>query len=93
MGTMAFMPAPVEIDEELLQYIATTADGKYYRATNKEKLKEIYDEIDRLEKSKLNMVTFHKEDAERYYWFVWIAGALLVIEWLLSKTFLRSVYT
>jgi Ca-activated chloride channel family protein len=93
MGTMAFMPAPVEIDEELLQYIATTADGKYYRATNKEKLEEIYDEIDRLEKTKLNMVTFHKDDAEKYYLFVWIAAGLLCLEWLLSKTFFRSVHT
>lgn len=92
MGTIQYAPVKVEIDEELLQYVAQETDGKYYRATNKEKLEEIYNEIDALEKSKLNLVTFHKDDVEKFHLFAFIAGALIVLEWLLTRTFLRSAF-
>ena len=52
-GNIVFQPQKVEIDEKLMQEIATTTNGKYFRATDNKKLEAIYDEIDRLEKSKM----------------------------------------
>ncbi len=52
-GNIVFQPQKVEIDEKLMQEIATTTNGKYFRATDNKKLEAIYDEIDRLENPKL----------------------------------------
>ena len=49
-GQLQFRKQQVEIDEELLKYIAKETQGQYFRATNNSKLQEIYDEIDKLEK-------------------------------------------
>jgi Ca-activated chloride channel family protein len=92
MGTIDFAPMKVEIDEDLLRYVAEQTNGKYYRATNKNKLEEIYNEIDQLEKSKLNLITFHKDDIEMFYLFAWLAGGIILLEWILSKTIMRSVF-
>jgi len=51
----------VKIDEELLNKVANMTDGKYYRATDNTRLKEVYQEIDQLEKSKIDVTEFRKK--------------------------------
>ena len=57
-GNMTFVQAKVEIDEKTLQEIADATGGRYFRATDNEKLRAIYDEINRLEKSKVEVADF-----------------------------------
>jgi Ca-activated chloride channel family protein len=81
---------PVEIDEKTLEEIATRTGGRYFRATNKEKLHLIYDEINELEKSKVeitDLTIYH----ERYLIFVLAAIALLLAEFLLEKVVLKRI--
>lgn len=72
----------VEIDEALLQNIADVTGAKYFRATNKQKLKEIYSEIDQLEKSKID-VTEYKRKKEEFLPFLLLATAIFIVELLL----------
>ncbi len=81
---------PVEIDEVTLQQIADMTNGKYFRATNNQKLREIYAEIDKLEKSKIDVKEFSKKQ-EEYLWFAVSAAILLLIELLLRYTVLRKI--
>ena len=64
--------------------------GKYFRATNEKRLELIYAEIDRLEKTEIEVTTV-KRYSEEFYRFVWIAVVLLILEMLLRFTVLRSV--
>jgi len=80
----------VEIDEEVLKDIAETTNGKYFRATDNDQLKQIYQEIDKLEKSKIDVKEFRKK-SEEYLLFVIIAGVLLFIEVLVRNTLLRGL--
>jgi Ca-activated chloride channel homolog len=75
---------PVKIDEESLQSIAGITGGKYFRATDNAKLKQIYEEIDKLEKSKIEVKEFSKKQ-EEFQPFA-IAAALLLIAAILLKT-------
>lgn len=81
---------PVEIDEALLKQIAERTGGQYFRATNNRALKEIYERIDRMEKSKIE-VTSYRSAQELY--FNWLAAAFifLLVEAGLSRTFLRKL--
>ena len=79
-----------EIDEESLKKIANLTGGKYFRATNKKKLEDIYDEIDQLEKSKIEVTEFRKK-TERFLPFAIIGGILLLLEILLRNTVFRSI--
>ncbi|RMB63342.1 VWA domain-containing protein [Dokdonia sinensis] len=79
----------VTIDEELLKEIAATTGGQYFRATNNEKLKEIYDEIDKLEKTDVEEFKYTNYE-EKYRPLVLLAGLLLLIELLLKYTVFRS---
>lgn len=88
-GEMLFRMMPVEIDEKLLKTIAKNTGGKYFRATNNNKLEEIYESIDKLEKSEIKELKFYDYD-EKYRPFVWIAGILLLLEILLRKTIFKS---
>lgn len=88
-GEMLFRMMPVEIDEKLLKTIAKNTGGKYFRATNNDKLKSIYESIDKLEKSEIKELKFYDYD-EKYRPFVWIAGILLLLEIVLRKTIYRS---
>lgn len=81
---------PVEIDEATLQQIADMTNGKYFRATNNQKLREIYAEIDKLERSKIDVKEFSKKQ-EEYLWFAISAAMLLLIELLLRYTVLRKI--
>jgi Ca-activated chloride channel homolog len=89
-GRTRMVPMEVEIDEETLQQISDITDGKYFRATDNNKLRQIYQEIDRLEKSKINVKEFSRKN-EEYFPFVLTAFVLLLFEFLVKKTILRSI--
>lgn len=89
-GKYVFGMVPVEIDEPLLQNIAQTTGGKYYRATNGKELEQIYAEIDRLEKSKIDVTTV-KRRSEAFATFAMIGLILLVLELLLRYTVFRTI--
>lgn len=80
----------VKIDEPLLQKIAESTDGKYFRATNKKKLEDIYKEIDQLEKSKIDVTEFHKKK-EEYFPLALIAAIVFMLEIILRYTIFRSL--
>lgn len=80
----------VEIDEELLRRIADITGGKYFRATDTEKLREIYREIGELEKTKIEVKEFTKY-TELFVNYVGLALALLLFEVILSNTYLRKL--
>ncbi len=80
----------VEIDESVLKQIAATTGGQYFRATDNDKLKQIYQEIDQLEKSKIEVKHFSKKQ-EQYFWFALIGMLLLIAEGILRYTVLRKI--
>ena len=103
VGTEGFAPYPfqtpfgiqyqeveVKIDEKTLQDIATLTDGKYFRATNNRSLKEIYKDIDSLEKSKIEITEFHKRSEEFLPFALW-ALALLFLGFVLQITYLKQI--
>lgn len=81
---------PVEIDEATLKQIASTTGGQYFRATDNASLKEIYSEIDQMEKTKISVREYSKKQEEYKSWAL-IAFALLLIEILLRNTLLRNI--
>ena len=89
-GNQSFAMADVEIDEELLRSIAAETGGEYFRAENNDALKSIYDHIDTLEKSKVEVVhsTLYTELFGR--WIV-LALLLLAVELFLSNFILRRI--
>lgn len=82
--------AEVKIDEVTLKKIAETTDGKYFRATNNNKLAEIYKEIDKLEKSKIDVREFSKKE-EKYMGFALAAALFLIAGMLLKTTIFRNI--
>ena len=80
----------VEIDERLLTNIANSTGGKYYRATSNQKLDEVYDEIDKLERSKIEVTEFRRLHEEFYPLVAWALG-LLLFEFLLRKTIFKTL--
>jgi Ca-activated chloride channel family protein len=85
-----YQMVPVEIDEAVLRTIAKTTDGKYFRATGNKKLEEIYQAIDKLEKTKFE-VTSYKNKKELYIPWLWSGLFLLLFELSLSKTIFRKL--
>lgn len=85
-----YQNVPVDIDEATMKAIAKTTGGKYFRATNNKKLKLIYEEIDRLEKTKIEVSEFRKY-AEEYLPFAIIAGLALLLEMLLRYSLLKNI--
>lgn len=81
---------PVEIDEQILRQIASITDGKYFRATNNQKLVEIYKEIDQMEKSKIDVREYSKKE-EEYLAFGLSAVILLLLEIIIRKTVLKNI--
>ncbi len=81
---------PVEIDEKMLTRVAENTGGKYFRATNKQALRDIYEEIGDLEKTRIEEVSY-TDYTERYAVFLWPAFGLLMLEILLSTTRLRRL--
>ncbi len=88
-GSFRYGMRQVEIDEALLQDIAKVTGGKYFRATNNKKLEAIYDEINKLEKTEIEEFKYYKYE-EKYRPWIFIAGILLLLEWLLRNTLFRS---
>ena len=80
----------VDIDEKLLTTIANSTGGKYFRATSNQKLDEVYQEIDKLERSKIEVTEFRRLHEEFYPLVVW-ALALLLLEFLMRKTIFRTL--
>jgi len=80
----------VEIDEEILKEIATTTGGKYFRATDNNKLMEVYREIDQLEKSKIDVKQFTRKE-EEYLLPALIAFFILAAEILINYILLRKL--
>lgn len=89
-GVKQYVQVEVEIDENTLQQIAQTADGQYYRATSNSKLKEVYEEIDKLEKTKLNVKDYSRK-VEEFQPFAIAAILCLLLELLLRLTILRRI--
>jgi Ca-activated chloride channel family protein len=81
---------PVEIDEAILKDIAQTTGGRYFRATDNDKLVQVYGEIDKLEKSKIDVKQFTRKD-EKYLIPAIIAFCLLIIEMLARFTVLKKL--
>ena len=88
-GVFQYGRIQVEIDEELLKEIALVTGGKYFRATNNRKLKEIYKEIDALEKTEVEEFKFYNYE-EKFRPLVLLAFGLLLFEFLLRFTLFRS---
>lgn len=89
-GRMVTRNMPVEIDEDVLRKIAATADGQYFRATNNNTLREIYQQIDQLEKTRLDVKHFSKKK-EEYFPFLLAAMLLLLTEVFLRYTVFRTI--
>jgi Ca-activated chloride channel family protein len=88
-GGIQYVNIPVEIDSKTLSSIAAMSDGNYYRATNNSELRQIYKDIDKLEKSRLNVKKFSKR-YEAFQPFVIMALILLIAELLMRLTILRK---
>ena len=80
----------VQIDEALLKKISALTNGKYFRATNKQKLEEVYKEIDRLEKSKIDVTEFRKKK-EEFLPLVLLAFIFIGLEMLLRYLYLKNI--
>ena len=88
-GKLIFRMQPVEIDEELLKYIAKQTDGKYFRATDNEKLASIYDEINKLEKTEVEEFKYYNYQ-EKYRPLILLGGLLIFLEMLFRLTIFKS---
>ena len=89
-GQIQMQAIDVNIDENTLIEIAEMTDGRYFRATDKQKLKEVYQQIDKLEKSKINVTEFRKKSEEFKPW-VFIALLFLIAEFILRNTWFKSI--
>ncbi len=103
VGTIGMAPYPVQtafgteyrdvevkIDEGLLKQVTEMTDGKYFRATSNQKLREIYAEIDQLEKSKIDVTEFRRK-TEEFFPLAIIAFALLALEFIFRKTIFKTI--
>jgi Ca-activated chloride channel family protein len=89
-GSFEYDWVDVRIDEAVLRDIADATGGKYFRATSKAKLREIYEEIDALEKTRFNVFRYNKR-TEEFAAFAWLALLLLSIEALFAHTLFRTL--
>ena len=89
-GNMSFQPMDVEIDENTLEGIAERTGGRYFRATDNDKLQSIYDEINQLEKSKVE-VTDYTVYHERFLALLLAALGVLLLEFLFTNIILKRI--
>ena len=89
-GSFRFGITKVEIDEDLLNEVADKTGGKYFRATDNRKLEEIYEEINKLEKTEVEEIKYSDID-EKYRPFALLAFVLISLELLLKYVIFRSV--
>ena len=88
-GKFNYANIQVEIDEKLLTEISEMTGGKYFRATDNERLKEIYSDIDKLEKTEIEEFKYYSVD-EKFRYFLVPAILLIVFELIMKLTILRS---
>ena len=88
-GSFRFGLTKVEIDEDLLKSVAQQTGGLYFRATDNNKLKEIYQEINKLEKTEVEEFKYSNA-TEMFRVFALISFFLIFIEWILRTTFFKS---
>ena len=89
-GTTVYQDVEVKIDEKTLQDIASATNGKYFRATSNEALQEIYQEIDQMERSKIEVKEYHKKN-EEFLIFAFLGLLLLIFEFGLKNTIFKSI--
>jgi len=89
-GRMVTRSMPVEIDEDVLKKIAETTEGTYFRATDDRKLREIYQQIDQMEKTRLDVKQFSKRK-EEYFPFLFAAMLILLFEIMFRYTIFRTI--
>jgi Ca-activated chloride channel family protein len=85
-----YISVEVQIDEVLLRKVSALTNGKYFRATNKQTLQEVYKEIDRLEKSKIDVTEFSRKK-EEFLPFVMLALLFLSLEFVIRYVVLKLV--
>ncbi|MDE7153817.1 MAG: VWA domain-containing protein [Muribaculaceae bacterium] len=89
-GQIEYVPQEVVIDEETLKDIAATTGGKYFRATNNNVLEDVFEQIDQLEKTAMDVRNFsHTQD--NYMMWAWLALICFATELLLRHTVLRTI--
>ena len=88
-GKFKYGLTKVEIDEELLKEIANETGGIYFRATDNKKLEEVYEEINKLEKTEIEEFKYYNY-AEKYRILVLIALSLIILEWIGKNTLFKS---
>ena len=88
-GSLHYSLQRVEIDEDLLKNIAKETGGTYFRATSNTRLKKIYDEINKMEKTKIEEFKYYNYNEQFRLW-VLLAGILLLIELVLKFTIYKS---
>ena len=88
-GKFNYANVQVEIDENLLTQISEMTGGKYFRATDNETLKEIYSDIDELEKTEIEEFKYYSVD-EKFRYFLLPAIILIAFEMIMKLTILRS---
>lgn len=87
---MQYQNMEVQIDEDLLQKVAAMTDGRYFRATDNSSLEKVYNEIDQMEKSKIDVTEFRKKK-EEFLPVAMLALGLLLLEILSRLTIFRSI--
>ena len=88
-GSIIYRMQQVDIDDPLMKKIAQVTKGRYFRATNNQKLQQIYDEINQMETTKIEEFKYTEVD-EKFRWGVLVAGVLLLLEFVLRHTLLRN---
>ena len=89
-GNQTYVMADVEIDEELLRKIANTTGGEYFRAVDNEALKQIYSQIDEMEKSEVQ-ITHYTSYEELYLGWLLLGLLLLVAEFIVERIVLNRI--
>ena len=89
-GGIKYQQVEVNINESLLQSIADETGGKYFRAESKEKLQQIYDEIDKMERSKIEVNEYKRLHEEFYPFAIW-GLVLLILSFILKNTIFKSI--
>lgn len=90
-GNTQMQNMPVQIDEELMRKISKETGGKYYRATDNNVLKNVFGEIDKLEKSKIEIDSY-KKHMDLFPFYLFIALALLILEFLLRYLYFKNLH-
>ncbi|HHE54834.1 MAG TPA: VWA domain-containing protein, partial [Caldithrix abyssi] len=85
-----YVPMRVDIDEDLLKQVASITGGKYFRATDTEKLRQIYKEIGEMEKTKIEVKEYTRYE-EFFVYFLSFGVLLLVIELVLGNTYFKTI--